>query len=171
MKWYGYNRGQTQDEDWGCLYRSVQNACCALGLKVPSVRRLLAEAGRQEGEWGEPGMFVDFFRRKRGWNLTVEAFVLHSTSCIHLTHRNQYVHLRHLPRGFWRDTRAAYVVDDGISAYAVVPWRGKLWWIDPHVVYPETPVPERFRYSTHMRHNKQREGWMILKVKVKVSHA
>jgi hypothetical protein len=128
------------------------------------MKLLLKKAGRVPPQWAEPGMFIDFFRRKH--HMKVDAFVLHNPSCIKYTPITQYEHLSKLPRGFWTKdpATAAYVVDDGVSAYAVVPWKGKLWWIDPHVVYPQTPEPERFKYSTHMAHDKRRDGWMILKI-------
>lgn len=162
VMWYGYNRGRTNDTDWGCLYRSVQNVCQGLGLRVPSINELLRIANRVAPQWGEPAMFADFFRRKKGF--LTQAFVLNDPSCLKFTHTTQYKLVTKLPRGFW-EPQAAYVVDDGTSAYAVVPWAGKLWWIDPHVVYPTTPVAEMFRFKKHMA-TAAAAGrcWMILKV-------
>lgn len=161
VMWYGYGRGGDRDVDWGCLYRSVQNACKALGMRVPSLTHLVEDvAHRKMGQWGEPGMFISFFKRA---GVDVQAVVLHNASCIRFTKRVGYEHLANLPAHFW-DPAYTYVVDNGTSAYAVVPSGGKLWWIDPHVVYPATPKPVHFAYAHHMAHDPHREGWMILKL-------
>ena len=165
MRWYGYGRDGDDDVDWGCLYRSVQNACAALRIRVPRMHDLVETiAGRGWGQWGEPGMFLEFFRDACGCD--GELYVLHDPGCIHFSGEAPYVHLPSLPRGFW-DPEWCYVVDDGTSAYAVVPWRHDLYWVDPHVVYPHTPLPEPFDYAQHMAadHDPATSGWMILKVR------
>jgi hypothetical protein len=56
----------------------------------------------------------------------------------------------------------AFVVDNGISAYAIVPWNGRMYWVDPHTGPNPRPVLLQKQLDTC------RDGWMMLQVRVRI---
>jgi hypothetical protein len=145
----GYTHGGEDDTDWGCVYRSVQNAQAYMHVPMWSVTELVQHTGRGWGSWSEPADFTDVFPGARTRTLLLGS----SRKWLKLTRADQYEPIVTRYR-FRRD--AAYVVDDGVSGYAIVPHGGKLWFVDPHTATP-APVPftdQLFRAT----------GWMVLEI-------
>ena len=155
---YGYN-GE-QDHDWGCVWRSFQNALHFTGWPVPELAAMLRAARKTAGEWAEPAILPAV--GPLGVRRHCRVFLVGEPNAdmFHFSSRDQYP-LR------WASVRAfavagilqgcAYVVDDGVSGYAIVPWEGRHWWVDPHT---NTPVLKK----SYRRLLLQRRGWMVLQV-------
>lgn len=136
---FGYTHGGEDDTDWGCVFRSVQNVQAYMGMsRVWTVRRLVHAIGRSWGSWSEPADFARvnaIFPRSR---FNVRALLVGSSrKWLKLTSADQY---ERDPSFAWNKS-CGYVIDDGVSGYALVPWGGELWFIDPH---SSTPKPRRF---------------------------
>lgn len=157
MRASGYRQGGEEDTGWGCVYRSAQNVQLYLHVPMWSVKRLTRALKRPWGTWSEPADYVPIFRKQ---NLHARAHLLGGPSrrWLQYTSADQYA-APVPPKDFVWKTDRAYIVDDGISGYAIVPWRGSLWWIDPHTQFPK-PRPfthKIMQYSTS-------KGWMVCEV-------
>jgi hypothetical protein len=168
METYGYGSEGFDDSGWGCVYRSVQNAQSYLGLPVTPIKDLLSILGHKRGDWSEPAQYLyhGLFPGARSLGILVGQ---HNVRWLQQTDAKQYgMHIddgRTLeevlsmmnPRG-----KSAFVIDDGVSGFAVVPdprfpgQPGHLLFIDPHFtparVY--SPLPSELFNS--------RKGWMVL---------
>ena len=159
---FGYGSGGEQDTDWGCVYRSFQNVLSFLhAARVPDLATLLQQCGKRAPQWAEPSLFLSVL--PAGWR--GEAFITGTGPMQPL----------HTPPSSYRDTpdwrhvfnvphdvapRTAFVVDDSVSGYAIVPWRGYWWWVDPHV-----DTPDQVRLDGHvLRHLQEQPKWMVLRV-------
>ena len=168
---FGYNdpdpdpdRTPNNDDGWGCVYRAFQNVQSFLGAPVSGLSALLRACGRVAPQWAEPAMFARPEARgllPAGW--TVEPFLVGDgkDQWLRYTRRDEYVTSEPAavfnvgPRAA---PRTAFVVDDGVSGFAVVPHQGFWWWVDPHVAAPR-------RLSPHVRANLRKpRGWMVLRV-------
>ena len=155
---FGYTSGGDDDTGWGCVYRCVQNVQAYTGLPVWTLRQLVRFTQRPWGAWSEPADFKSLFRSYP--EVRVRAFLLGgpSSDWLRYTTARQYSSLDEvsLPTFEW-NVQASYVIDNGISGYAVVSYRDKHWFIDPHTIAPK-PVPfKRSRLSSS-------SGWMVLEV-------
>lgn len=170
-KTFGYNDPDpgvgglpNNDDGWGCVYRAFQNVQSFLGAPVSRLADLLQACGRVAPQWAEPAMFARPEARgllPEGW--TAESFLVGDGKgqWLRYTRRSEYVASE--PTAVFNvgptlAPRTAFVVDDGVSGFAVVPDKGYWWWVDPHV-----PVGERLSPDvvTHLR---KPAGWMVLRV-------
>ena len=149
------------DEGWGCVYRSVQNVQSFLGMPVASMTALLHKTGRRPGQWAEPAMFAD---RRLAGELFPGASIVRAVVCgrtdnlFKFTKYEQYFTTLANPVP---GTQDAFVVDDGTSAYAIVPFEGKQYWVDPHT----GPTPAATPFSSQLSN---RQGWMVLQVRARI---
>jgi hypothetical protein len=158
---YGYT---AQDDGWGCVYRSVQNVQSFLGLPVTPLEGLVDVVGRGWAKWAEPADFTGP-RASRVWGgaAVPKAYLVGaSTQWLKYTTMEQY-RAEAFEKVFGSPTVApdgttAFVVDDGISGYAVVPHEGAWWWVDPHTLRPPVLKPDVWH------HLDAKPGWMVLKV-------
>lgn len=168
---FGYNDPdadgrENRDQGWGCVYRSFQNVQSFLGAPVSPLGLLLRACGRVPPEWAEPAMFARPKVREVGGLLppgwAVEPFLVgHSSQWLRHTQAVEYT------RAAARDVfnvgpdvapRTAFVVDDGVSAFAIVPYQGAWWWVDPHVGHGVR------RSADVVRRLEAQPGWMVLRV-------
>lgn len=180
MHVYFYTCDGVHDVDWGCVYRSLQNAFAATGWQAPSMGALIRVAHAQRrldarerarmrqaappalpfahvDKWAEPALFRAYeythtlivgdieprFSTRSAYQyrrVDVNAFLAY----IHNAHRHAH----------------AFVVDDGISAYAIIPHAGRHCWIDPHVTR-RTDVRLDYDISTKLH---KRNAWLVLEV-------
>lgn len=163
-RYFSYNSDGYDDTDWGCVYRSFQNAIMgAFGVTdvddmpfVPTLPDLLHATRRRRGQWAEPAMLVPAaralgLRTRTFWTGT------NSDELFRLTPASAYTHVTQKQFSPHR-TRGAYVIDDGISAYAVVrhPNSGRWLLVDPHF----TPA----RVTTFKQSKLSQHNWMVLHV-------
>jgi len=125
-----------------------------MGYAVPSFADMVTLGGRGWGKWCEPADFAPLVS-----HITLSAG--QTSNLYKLTKAGQYTeYLPHVSdlETYVQETGAAssFVVDDGTSAYAIVPYDGKLWWVDPH-----THTPKRALFSRQLR---RAPGWMVLQV-------
>ena len=153
---YGYTNGGEMDTGWGCVYRSVQNVQASCGLRVWSIGELVHYAGREWGHWAEPADFKALFRTVPG-RVRARALLVGGPSkqWLKFTRREDYDLELPFSEFKWKP-RASYVVDNGVSGYAVVSISSGRWFIDPH-----TSTPAAVPLTTQLRGKK---GWMILEV-------
>ena len=177
---YFYTCDGVQDTNWGCVYRSLQNAFAATGWEAPSMAALMRVAHTQReldarerrrahrpappslpflhvDKWAEPALFRAYeythtliigdieprFSMKGVYQFSrtnVDAFLAY----IGNAHRHAH----------------AFVVDDGISAYAIIPHEGQHCWIDPHVT---SRAAVRLNYDIQTKLHK-RNAWLVLEV-------
>jgi hypothetical protein len=163
---HGYRHGGFDDTDWGCCYRSVQNvqwAACGPGGTWP-VPRLLRLLRRPAGEWAEP---AEFARAGVFPGCSLRCFVVGrpSDDCFRSSRRAAYDQSAGaVPmEAFVPVEGSSYVIDDGISAFAIVWWQGRHWFIDPHTAYPRTRAVQ-LRPAIHIRRRGAARGWMVLQV-------
>jgi hypothetical protein len=152
---YSYGAEGVDDSGWGCVFRSFQNAQAACGYNATPISDLVEGVGRGWGAWAEPADFVDA--------VPSLAFLAGaSPHWLKYTKRKQYSvatlptvaaleDLIKLEGGY-----SAFVVDDGISGYAIVPFHGKPYWVDPH-----TTAPRRAQFRQQLRRS---SGWMVLQI-------
>lgn len=155
---YSYGSEGFADDDWGCVWRSYQNALAHTGWpRVPSLLQLMRAAGARPPQWAEPALLPALGRtraflagspvRRDMFRYTREAqYPRRFATCAAFAARLQPGH--------------AYVVDDGVSGYAVVPCPrtpGKHWWVDPHTHHPRRDAAVAARLQ-------QSPGWMVLEV-------
>ena len=151
---FGYTHGGEDDTDWGCVYRSAQNVQAYTGLRVWKVRSLSNYIGRQWGSWAEPADFVPLFQKAAGFRVRALLVGGPSTAWLKYTSIRQYQRVSFAD--FRWNLRASYIVDDGISGYAVVSHGNKHWFIDPHTATPRpVPLKRQLAYAP---------GWMMLEV-------
>lgn len=165
METFGYGHGADpvfdHDEGWGCVYRSVQNVQSFLGLPVWDMRSLVNAVKFRPGQWAEPGLFPPFAKTMFPGATAHAVLVGRSTQWLRVTSAAQYkAHFLAKSDGRHMD---AYVVDDGVSAYAIVPWKGAWWWVDPHVGPSPPMVPFKPSFLDGQ------SGWMVLQVRVALS--
>lgn len=201
QQWRGYGSDGYKDTDWGCVYRSFQNAVAAVtaGSSPPSMPTLVAHVGRGRGAWAEPADFTGRWlfpgaasgallevhatpwvvlmpqQTRGGVNKAPTADLFRFTSARQYTPwPNDVSFPKEAPEG--RNT--AYVVDDGVSGYAIVPVRvpcvngSRTWawawaWVDPHTEPGVSPRPTPFHRQHHLG---TAPGWMVLQVE-RVPHA
>ena len=169
---YGYGSQGYRDHDWGCVYRSYQNAMAACGYPVPSMPAMLAALGQPRGQEIEPAQAGRLPFHPRGAARTLLAGVNPGRfsddprdAWLQRTRAREYgTRLRtveeladRVQAGVSTGT-AAYVVDNGVSCYAVLPGG---WWADPHVA---TPSRRRLKPFTR-RHLTRHPGWMVLELR------
>lgn len=154
---YSYGSEGVADDDWGCVWRSYQNALAHTGWPVPSLPQLMAAAGRRPPQWAEPALLPRVGRAR-----TFLVGVPDHANMFRFTQKRQYPQRFASARAFAANLHPghAYVVDDGVSGYAVVPCPvtpGKHWWVDPHTHRPrrDPAVASRLNAS---------KGWMVLEV-------
>ena len=157
------------DTDWGCVYRSLQNALLATHQDVPTMNELLAHTARARAQvrthaafphmhlWAEPALF-----RQLHFTHTLLAGDVHPL----LTPREAYqfeLDVDELCAYIEAESRQthAFVVDDGVSAYAIVPHAGRHWWVDPHV---STRAAMRFDDNIRAKLH-AKAGWLVLDVR------
>ena len=151
---FSYGSEGVADDGWGCVYRSFQNAQTHTGYVPTPIVDLMQSVNRGWAAWAEPADFADC-----GFTLTLLAGT--STKWLQFTTESQYQ--------FYMPTVAAleayilragqecaFVVDDGVSGYAIVPWKGEPHWVDPH-----THTPRRVKLKTQLR---RATGWMVLQL-------
>lgn len=157
----GYGSDGVDDSGWGCVYRSVQNAEAFAGLRVSAFEALVHKARRLWGEEAEPGDFAG--HRGRG----VAYLVGDERGLLKRTRRRDYRASRRMSLGEFETyaTAAAaagastFVVDDGVSAYAVVGGAdGEARWADPH-------VKSASRLTRYRRQLRRARGWMVLELR------
>jgi hypothetical protein len=152
---YSYGSEGVDDSGWGCVFRSFQNAQAACGYDVTSILDLVDDVGRGWGAWAEPADFVEAVP-------SVAFLAGASPHLLKYTKRKQYS-VTTLPSTAALENlvkleggQSAFVVDDGISGYAIVPYNGKPHWVDPHTTSPRlTQFRQQLRKAT---------GWMVLQV-------
>lgn len=159
---YGYGCDDEDDAGWGCVYRSVQNAQSSLGLGVLSVEALVHSIGRPWGSWSEPADFVPVLQSQ---GARVHAFLAGAPD-MRLTKRAQYFDGVAFPSAAQfaeyliaasQDPSKAFVLDDGVSGFAVL--RGV--FVDPHSVPPRVTRITDPVTQTMLR---RASGWMVLEV-------
>ena len=155
---YSYRSDGFDDTDWGCAFRSFQNVLSHSGWKVPSMPWLLNAMRKHRGEWAEPAEFKRFIPGSvaalagnggKSWlkNTGPEAY---ERRFVRVTQLDQAIRAGASEFGW------GFVVDDGISAFAVVPHKGGPMWVDPH-----TSAPKRVAFRRQLF---KRKGWMVLAV-------
>jgi len=149
---YSYGSEGVDDDGWGCVYRSFQNAMSHTGYKVIPFMGLLEATGYEWKEWSEPSDFVNIGK-------TVTFWTGGRAGLFRQTHQSEYAF--HIPlkdvNAYIQDHKnCAFVVDNGVSGYAIVPFEGRLYWVDPH-----THHPRRTLFTTQLLKSK---GWMILQL-------
>ncbi len=155
---FGYLSEDYDDRGWGCVYRSVQNVQSFLNMPVTPMKELLEAAGRRPRQWAEPAHFVAESKSLFPGATMVQAVMFgHNDQCFKHTFKTQYGTKVAPPSPGFTD---AFVVDDGISGYAIVPFEGLLYWADPHV----GPSPRLVPYTKQLQ---SRTGWMVLQVRVR----
>ena len=152
---FGYTNGGEEDTNWGCVYRSVQNVQAYTHLPVWRVRALARYIQRPWGSWAEPADFVPLFLEAPGVSVRTLLVGGPSEQWLRYTSKRQYLHQVSFSEFRW-NPRASYVVDDGVSGFAVVSYRNTHWFIDPHSASP-TPVPLK-------RQLDYAPGWMMLEI-------
>jgi hypothetical protein len=152
---YSYGAEGVDDSGWGCVYRSFQNGQAACGYRATPILDLVKYVGRGANAWAEPADFVDAV-------LSMAFLVGAPQNLLKFTSRKQY-NLLALPDVASLEAlvkheggHVAFVVDDGISGYAIVPYHGKPYWVDPH-----TTSPRRAQFRHQLRRS---PGWMVLKI-------
>jgi len=155
---YGYTNGGEMDFGWGCVYRSVQNVQASLFTDEPvwPIERLTQYIGRKWGAWAEPADFKNMFKTEFP-GVVARAFLVGGPSkdWLRYTRQQDYDAAIPLYRFQWKP-RASYVVDNGVSAYAVVCVNNQRWFLDPHTATP-VAVPLK-------RQLRGQKGWMVLEV-------
>jgi hypothetical protein len=180
MRVYFYTCDGVHDTHWGCVYRSLQNAFAATGWEAPSMAALIRVAHAQRrldvrerqrvhqpaprplpfphvDKWAEPALF-------RAYEYTHTLIVgdieprfstqgMYQYRCANVDAFIAYIGNAH------RHAHA-FVVDDGISAYAIIPHDGRHCWIDPHVT---TRAAVRLDYDIRAKLHK-RSAWLVLEV-------
>ena len=152
---YSYGSEDVDDTDWGCVYRSFQNAQVhTAGAPPTPIWALVEYVGRGWAAWAEPADFANC-----GFTITLLAGV--SDTWLQHTSADQYQFYLPSVRALETYIRragktCAFVVDDGVSGYAIVPWRGQAHWVDPH-----TTTPRRVPFASQLQRS---PGWMVLQV-------
>jgi len=155
---YSYGSEDVDDTDWGCVYRSFQNAQVHTAGGPPTpIWALVEHVHRGWAAWVEPADFCDF----AGCGLAITLLAGASATWLQHTAADQYqfyipsiaaleAYIRRAGR------QCAFVVDDGESGYAIVPWKGEPHWVDPHTARPRrVPLASQLRRSP---------GWMVLQL-------
>ena len=153
---YGYTNGGELDTDWGCVYRSVQNVQASTELPVWPIRKLVDYIGRTWGSWSEPGDFKRLFQRNFP-SVGVRALLVGGPSTKWLQYSRFKDYDAEIPFAEFKwKPGASYIVDNGVSGYAVVSIGNKQWFIDPHTATPKAvPLTHQLRGAA---------GWMMLEV-------
>ena len=151
---FSYGSEGVDDDGWGCVYRSFQNAQAHTAYPPAQLAELVQHVGRGRTAWAEPADFAD-------WGFTLTLLAGASNAWLQYTHADQYQFFLPTVTALEAYVRragqeCAFVVDDGISGYAIVPWEGVPHWVDPH-----THNPRRVRFTTQLR---RASGWMVLQV-------
>ena len=151
---FSYGSEGLDDSGWGCVYRSFQNALLHTGYRVPGLMTLLENVGLEWGDWSEPSQFKDLAKTKA-------MLAGHSKKWLKYTHESDYDiildSVEDLENKVWKlGGSCAFVVDDGVSGYAIVPIDGVPHWIDPH-----TSIPRRLKFKNQLQRS---TGWMVLQV-------
>lgn len=151
---FSYGAEGVDDDDWGCVYRSYQNALAHSGYLPIRFLNLVKYVNRGWGQWAEPADFAAL-----GNSMTLLAG--HSRDWLKHTSKAQYQ--LQLPSVALLESyvaefghASAFVVDDGISGYAIVPYKGRICWVDPH-----THTPRRVPWKKQLRRS---TGWMVLQL-------
>ena len=181
MDVYFYTCDGVPDTNWGCVYRSLQNAFAATHRHVPSMHYLMHMAREQRAafeadersrarrpvlpalpfphvdKWAEPALFRAY-AHTRAFSVgrikprfsSLEAYRYHLNNVNELlAHINDVDQSTH-----------AFVIDDGVSAYAIIPHEGRHCWIDPHVT---SHAAVRLEYDIRSQLHK-RTAWLVLEV-------
>jgi len=127
-------------------------------VSPPSVKALVRAAGREWGDWAEPGMFATTFRAA-GIRGALFRLGDGNPSSPRLTPRAWYRQVSVFPWGPSGGHPTAFVVDDAVQCFAVVRHGGGWAWVDPHTV-PATVEP--FQPKRHMP--LRRRSWLILRL-------
>lgn len=174
---YGYREA---DRSWSCVYRSVQNVQSFLSAwydkppRVSSLDELLAATGRQWGQWAEPAHF-DLRHSPRTWrlfrNIRAEAYLTGvSDDWLKFTSAGDYGYKTSVLGDAVPHGTTAFVVDDGISGFAIVPFVGKWFWVDPHDSVGTRSDPKPYTSpvldSAVTKHLAAAPGWMVLRVDI-----
>jgi hypothetical protein len=127
------------------------------------MRHMLTVLRRKPGEWAEPIDFLAFSPKAKGilvgTSQAIKANLCKIRSCALYTSpraTNVKRFAKTLADAVESEGWGA-VVDDGVSAFAVVPYKGAVAWVDPHT---RNPKRQRFR-PTHLT---VRDAWMVLLV-------
>jgi hypothetical protein len=172
MRVFHYACDDVDDTDWGCVYRSYQTALAATHQHVPAMDELLHDTARARARarlparysfphmhlWAEPALF-----RKLHFSHTVRAGAIRPLLTSSKVYQYRLRDVSALCAYIEDETRRthAFVVDDGVSAYAIVPHAGRHWWVDPHVTTPA---------AVHLDSNvcaklRAKPGWLVLDVR------
>ena len=149
---YSYGSEGVDDDGWGCVYRSFQNAQSHSGYKVIPFMKLLNMVDREWGEWSEPSDFLDIGKTVTFWTGS-------GKNLFRKTHKSDYIYqipLTDIEEYMAQRKHCSFVVDDGISGYAIVPFEGQHYWIDPH-----THSPRRSLFRKQLQRS---PGWMVLQL-------
>jgi hypothetical protein len=162
---YHYNFDY-QDAGWGCVYRSVQNVQSFLGFEVTDFADLVSHAGKVFGGWSEPANFNNAGLFEGASSVTAfihgektRSMFKHSREEEYLVPKKRVEDLGALPFSNKSRQVEAFVVDDGISGYAIVPFGKHMYWLDPH----HDTTPKLIPYTNQLA---LRKGWMVLRVTV-----
>ena len=152
---YSYGAQGYDDRGWGCVFRSFQNVMCATGRHVPTMPQLLHATGLRAGRWAEPANFVHVCRGSHAACAgTVQPL---STRLSQYSRRHMSIeHLRRHILYMVTSRKAAFIVDDTLSGFAVVFSGGRACWVDPHSAHAHvTPFRNQLQSAT---------GWLVLEV-------
>ena len=155
MHFYSYGAQHYDDVDWGCVYRSFQNAQVATGHHVSTMPELLRIAHKRAGQWAEPAHFAHVYKYSHA--TIVGNAKPKFTRDSQYTHRHMSIdHLHAYIVHALKTRKSAFVVDDTISGFAIVYKNGRAWWVDPHFAQPRVTL---LRDQLH-----RAKGWLILEV-------
>lgn len=159
LRGFGYGAQGDDDVNWGCVYRSVQNVQLALFGRASALATLVSAAGRTWGAWSEPADFVAAASRLFPHCRVTPILAGSSRQWLKYTVAQQYETRKSDATAIVlrANAQTAFVVDDGVSGYAVVPARGQWWWVDPHT----GPAPAYVPFTDQLS---KKPGWMMLRV-------
>ena len=155
MRFYSYGAQGYNDTNWGCVFRSFQNVQSATGRHVMTMPQLLKLTKLEPGNWAEP---ADFAHVYAGSRVFMAGKVQPKFTRVS-QYRSQHMSVEHL-EAYIRDRithhHSAFIVDDSHAGHAVVEYKGRIWWVDPHAV-----SARRTLFHHQLR---SQDGWLVLEV-------